>query len=130
MPALIVGILIFEVIFINEFPDVDADAAVGKKTLVVLLGIPACVWIYRIALAASYIIAAAGMLLYRSLFFAGLLYLFTLPIAVAAFKFANKKDLATQGQFRANRNTILLHFFGSLALTAGFIISGLCDAAA
>ena len=39
--ACVVGILIFLIIFVNEFPDLPADAAVNKKTLVVRFGIPA-----------------------------------------------------------------------------------------
>ena len=128
LPAAIVGILIFLVILINDFPDAAADAAVGKKTFVVRFGISTCIRIYRIVLAASYVIAAA-MLGRRSMFFAGLLYLFTLPIAIAAMKFANKEDLTTPGLYRANKITILLHSIGGLALTAGFIIAGLCSAA-
>ena len=124
LPAIIVGILIFLVIFINEFPDLNADAAVNKRTLVVLFGVPVSVWIYRTALVASFIIAAA-MMFYGSMFFAGLLYLITLPIAVRAVKFANKEDLAKPGQYRANQITVLLHTIGSLALTIGFIITAL-----
>src|SRR5256886_11584347 len=33
-----VGLLIAAVLWINEFPDMDADNAVGKKTLVLRLG--------------------------------------------------------------------------------------------
>jgi 1,4-dihydroxy-2-naphthoate octaprenyltransferase len=132
LPAVIVGILIFLVILINEFPDVAADSAVNKRTLVVRFGVPASVWIYRIALATSYI-AAAAMLIYRPFIFAGLLYLFTLPGAYIVIKTANKDDLIKlgstsslqAGQYRANQLTVLLHILGSLALTIGFIISGL-----
>lgn len=122
LPACLVSMLIFLVILVNEFPDVAADAAVNKKTLVVRFGVPASVWIYRTALVLSYIISAV-MLAYRLMFFAGLLYLLTLPIAVAAIKFANKKDLATPGQYRASQIAVLLHAIGSLALTVGFLIS-------
>ena len=128
LPAAIVAILIFLVILINEFPDAPADATVNKKTLVVYFGVPASMWIYRIALIGSFVIAAA-MLPYRSLFFAGLLYLITLPIAAFAIKSANKKDLATPGQYRASQITVLLHAIGSLALTIGFIITGLRNTA-
>ncbi len=124
LPALIVGILIFLVILVNEFPDLKADAAVTKRTIVVRLGVPASVWIYRTALVASFLIAAA-MMIYRSMFFAGLLYLITLPIAVFAIKSANKDDLAKSGQYRASQATVLLHAVGSLALTLGFIITAL-----
>jgi 1,4-dihydroxy-2-naphthoate octaprenyltransferase len=124
LPALIVSILIFLVILINEFPDVAADAAVNKKTLIVHFGVPVSVWIYRVALIVSFVIAAI-MLIYRSMFFAGLFYLLTLPIATFAIKSANKKDLVKPGQYRASQITVLLHTIGSLALTIGFIITGL-----
>ncbi|MHC4806760.1 MAG: 1,4-dihydroxy-2-naphthoate octaprenyltransferase [Planctomycetota bacterium] len=122
LPACIVGILIFLVILVNEFPDVAADAMVNKRTLVVRFGVPASVWVYRIVLIASFVIAAA-MLIYRSMFFAGLFYLITLPIAVAAIKSVNKEDLVKPGLYRASQITVLLHAIGSLALTIGFIIS-------
>ncbi|MBW7992206.1 MAG: 1,4-dihydroxy-2-naphthoate octaprenyltransferase [Planctomycetes bacterium] len=124
LPAGIVAVLIFLIIFINEFPDLAADSAVNKTTLIVRFGVPASVWIYRIVLISGFIFAAA-MLIHRSMFFAGLLYLLTLPVAVLAVKAANKKDLVKPGLFRANQLTILLHTIGSLALTIGFIIMGL-----
>ena len=124
LPSFIVGILIFLVILINEFPDLKADAAVNKRTLVVRLGVPASIWIYRTALVASFLIAAA-MMIYRSMFFAGLFYLITLPIAVFAIKSANKDDLAKPGQYRASQATVLLHAVGALALAIGFIITTL-----
>lgn len=125
LPGCLVGILIFLVIFVNEFPDLKADAAVSKRTIVVRLGVPASVWIYRTALVASFLIAAAAMMIYSSMFFAGLFYLITLPIAVFAIKSANKSDLAKPGQYRASQITVLLHAIGSLALTLGFIITAM-----
>jgi 1,4-dihydroxy-2-naphthoate octaprenyltransferase len=125
LPACLVSLLVFLVILVNEFPDVAADSAVNKRTLVVLFGVPVCIWIYRIAIIASYIIAATATLIYRWMFFAGLFYLLTLPIAVAAMKFANQKDLTAPGRYRANIITILLHSTGAIALTVGFSFYGL-----
>jgi 1,4-dihydroxy-2-naphthoate octaprenyltransferase len=116
------------VILINEFPDVSADAAVNKRTLVVNLGVPASIQNYRMMLAASYLIAVLA-LLYRPFVIAGLLYLLTLPIAIVAIKAANKNDLLKPGQYRASQLTVLLHILGSLALTVGFIIFGLLASA-
>lgn len=121
LPACIAAILIFLVILVNEFADVTADASVNKRTLVVRFGVPASVWIYRIAIFASFAIAAA-MLTYRSMFFAGVFYLVTLPAAVSAAKAANKNDLAMPGYYRASQLTVMLHLVGNLALTIGFIV--------
>jgi len=124
LPALIVAILIFLVILINEFPDLPADSQVHKKTLVVSLGMPACILIYRATLIASYTMAAL-MLLRNVTFFAGLFYLLTLPLAVLAIRSANQEDLVKPGLYRANQLTILLHNVGSLTLAAGLLVPGL-----
>ena len=123
-PALIVALLIFLVILINEFPDRAADAKVGKKTLVVTLHMAGAVRVYRAGLIVSYLTACASIFIYRQFFYAGLFYLFTAPLAVAAIRYANKKELSLPGKVTANRLTILLHTLGCLALTAGFIFDG------
>jgi len=124
LPAMIISILIFLVILVNEFPDSVADAAVNKRTLIVRFGVPVGVWIYRIALIVSFAVAVV-MLIYRLTFFAGLFYMFTLPLAILAARFVNKNDLVRPGQYRASQITVLLHTLGSLAITAGFIIATL-----
>jgi 1,4-dihydroxy-2-naphthoate octaprenyltransferase len=126
LPGVIVGILIFLVILINEFPDRSADAAVNKRTLVVSFGAAKSVWIYRLTLALSYVLAFV-LVFYEDTIFAGLFYLLTIPLAAAAMKAANKKDLVIQGEVRANKITIVLHSVGSIALTTGFIIAGFCN---
>jgi len=129
LPALIVSILIFLVILVNEFPDASADAAVSKRTLIVRFGVQPCVWIYRVALLMSFIIAAI-MLIYAAsgrMFFAGLFYLLALPIAVLAIRIVNETDLVKPGQYRPSQVTILLHTIGGLVLAVGFVVSGLCN---
>jgi 1,4-dihydroxy-2-naphthoate octaprenyltransferase len=123
-PALIVAILIFLVIFINEFPDLPADRQVNKKTMIVALGVPVSIAIYRITLATTYILAAL-MLLHLATFFGGTFYLLTLPLAIFALRSANAQDLAKPGLYRANQLTILLHNVGSLALAAGLLLPSL-----
>jgi 1,4-dihydroxy-2-naphthoate octaprenyltransferase len=120
-PALVVSGLIFLVILINEFPDKDADARVRKQTLVVRLGIPAAVWIYRIVLLSSYGFAAV-MLRSKTTFFAGLFYVLTLPLAVLALRATHTRDLITPGNVRANQLTVLMHALGAVSLTAGLMV--------
>lgn len=121
LPGLIVGLNIFLVILINEFPDVKADAAVGKKTLVVTTGIMTSIWVYRLAAIACFVVAG-GMLFYPVLFYAGLFYFLMLPLAIAAIKRANKENLCQHGNVVANQVTILMHSAGTLPLAVGFFV--------
>jgi 1,4-dihydroxy-2-naphthoate octaprenyltransferase len=126
--ACIVGVLIFLIIFVNEFPDLPADAAVNKNTLVVRFGVSVSVWIYRIAVIITFVIMVAGVFVSRVMVWPLLLYLlFGLPASVAAINFANVPDLSTPGptQHRASAITIILHLIGCLALAAGFITAKL-----
>jgi len=124
LPALIVAILIFLVILINEFPDLAADRQVNKRTMIVAFGVPASIGVYRATLSASYVIAAV-MLARWTTFFGGTFYLLTLPLAIFAMRSANQQDLAKPGLYRANQLTILLHNVGSVALAVGLLLPGL-----
>ena len=115
------SILIFLVILVNEFPDLPADAQVNKRTLIVWLGVPTCVWIYRATLTGSFVLAAL-MLTQDRMFFAGLFYLFTLPLAVFAMKLVNAKELTRPGYYHASQHTVLLHTIGTLFLATGFVV--------
>jgi 1,4-dihydroxy-2-naphthoate octaprenyltransferase len=123
LPGCVVGALIFLVILINEFPDAKADAAVNKRTLVVRFGVTTCVWVYRIALLSVFVVAAT-MLGRQKMFFAGLLFLLTLPIAYVGLKAANAKDLSKPGEYRASQLTVVEHAVGSLAMSVGFAATG------
>jgi 1,4-dihydroxy-2-naphthoate octaprenyltransferase len=123
--ACIMGVLIFLVILVNEFPDLAADAAVNKKTLVVLFGVRPCVWIYRVAVVSTFVIAVTGVFISRAMVLPLMLYfLFGLPVAVAAISFANVHDVSTPGrtQHRASAITVFFHLIGGLTLSAGFLI--------
>lgn len=124
--ACVVAILIFLIIFINEFPDLPADAAVNKNTIVVRFGIPASVWIYRTAVICAFLIMIAGALVGRITIWTLLLYfLFGLPVSIVAIRFVNARDVSTPGtlQHRACAITVTLHLIGGLTLAIGFIIS-------
>jgi 1,4-dihydroxy-2-naphthoate octaprenyltransferase len=123
--AVIMALLIFLIILINEFPDVDPDASVGKKTLVVRFGVARCASLYRAALALTYLIAAASLFFDTYMFYAAIAYLLTLPLGINVFMLANPKNLSKSHDIRINARTIILHAVGALALTVGFVVCGL-----
>jgi 1,4-dihydroxy-2-naphthoate octaprenyltransferase len=119
--SLLPGILLAILLFINEFPDHDADAASRKRTLVVRIGKPGALVAYHASLAAVYL----GTL---AMIFAGLLpppvllTLLTLPLAVGAAR-ASKSGLIHPGRMVvANIKTYQLHAVFGLLLCAGFLL--------
>lgn len=127
VPAVIVAMLIFLVILVNEFPDAPADRAVNKKTLVVVLGYKPAVWIYRIVLLATFCVVALFILIFKTMVFPGLLYFLTLPLALLALKFLNRDVLQKSGRHAVNQLTIILHLAGGIMLSLGFLLSGLMN---
>jgi 1,4-dihydroxy-2-naphthoate octaprenyltransferase len=53
--AIPIGLTIFNVILLNEFPDYPADVAAGKKNLTARLGCKRAAWLYSIASAGSWV---------------------------------------------------------------------------
>jgi len=127
IPGIIVAMLIFLVILINEFPDAQADRAVNKKTLVVVLGERPAVWIYRIVLLATFCITAIAILIFKTMAFPGLLYFLTLPVALLALKFLNRDILQKSDKYSVNQLAIILHSAGGAMLSLGFLLSGLMN---
>jgi len=123
LPALLVGGLVFLIILINEFPDHQADAAVNKETLVVKMGFPRAILIYKIALSMTYLLAGL-MLLIDVTFWAGLLYLLILPLGFYIFKSVDVNRVQQVNDFLPNKLTLLLHSLGCTALISGFLVTG------
>jgi 1,4-dihydroxy-2-naphthoate octaprenyltransferase len=122
-PAVIISLLVFLIILINEFPDAEADAAVNKKTLVVLLGAETALQIYRTALIFTYVVAIVTAMGFEEMRWAGFLYLLTIPLAAAILRFLKQDTLGGSGNYRVNKLTILLHLVGGLLMCLGFIIT-------
>ena len=49
------ALLVANVLYINQFPDINADAAAGKRTMVVRLGAPAARWGYVVIAGLCYV---------------------------------------------------------------------------
>jgi len=61
--SLPVAFTIFNVIYANEYPDFEGDAAAGKRNLLQRIGRERGVWIYAVAVAAAFASGALGVLL-------------------------------------------------------------------
>ena len=127
LASLPIGLLIAAVLWINEFPDVDADRAVGKKTLVLRLGYLRSVSVFIIMLAASYFLVISYSLLrvFDSLqitSYTTLIVLLSLPIGIKAVRVLRASYQDPHALIPANAGTIMLHLsFGLLAIV-GFVI--------
>jgi 1,4-dihydroxy-2-naphthoate polyprenyltransferase len=128
-----VGLLVAAILWINEFPDIDADNAVGKRTLVLRLGYTRSIGVYVGMVVGAYVLlilyallAVFSLVPITSL--VSLIALLSLPFALKAMKVlrANYKD--PHAIIPANANTIFLHLvFGILAIIGfaiGAILSG------
>ena len=123
LPGFIIAILIFQIIYANEFPDFNADSAVSKKTLVVVLGIKKAAALYNTML----IILFLASLLYSIMnlkFSAALVLLVpTVILSVICFKNANPEKLAQHGYADLSKTTVLLHAICCIALTLAILLA-------
>ena len=115
------GLLLAVVLMINEFPDFNSDKAVGKKTIVVLLGKRRALAVYHVAMLIPFLwvpgLVIAGI-------FPGwtLLSLLSLPFAWSAFRVSRKHFMDNTKIVAANMNTFLLHLAFNLLLALGFFL--------
>jgi 1,4-dihydroxy-2-naphthoate octaprenyltransferase len=119
-----VGLMGAALIWINEFPDYEADRAVGKHTLVVVLGRERAVWGYIAVLAAVYGVILAGIT-FAILPPALLVSLFTLPLAYKAVTGVRRFHSDIPKLVPANAATIQLYLATGLLLCVGYIIAGI-----
>jgi 1,4-dihydroxy-2-naphthoate octaprenyltransferase len=83
--GIIMGILSASVLFVNSFPDYQADRSGGRRTLVILLGRQRAVKIFPWIILSTYIIILAGVWFgYLKIYSLG--SLLSLPFAVMAIK--------------------------------------------
>jgi len=124
LASLPVAALIAAVVYINEFPDYEADKEVHKRTLVVLLGLKNARWGYYGLIAFTYLsIAAAVALHYLPLW--ALLGMLTLPLAAKAVTVLVKDYAQPYKLLPANGLTILVHIATGLLVAAGMVIGKL-----
>lgn len=116
-----VSILVGLLLFLNEFPDAEADKSAGRRHLVILIGRKKSAWVYAVSLVATYlsivlaaVVGAAPVTV--------LVSLITMPIAYKATRivFKNYDRIAELVPAQGLNVTIILSTIGLLA--AGFLV--------
>jgi 1,4-dihydroxy-2-naphthoate octaprenyltransferase len=117
-----VSILVGLLLFLNEFPDVEADKAAGRRHVVILFGRRTSAWIYAVFLAATYLSVLLSVAL-RAAPLAVLLSLITIPIGYKAIRIVLKNyDQVPELVPALGLNvTVILSTIALLAV--GFLIS-------
>jgi len=124
LEGLPVGFLIGLVLFINQFPDMEADKSVGKNHWVARMGLEAAALWYVGVVAATFTTIVA-------LWLAGVYPLWTLVallpalVAVKAVRIVLEKRTDVRQLVPAQAMTIQTHLLVGLLLTAGFLVATL-----
>jgi len=120
--AIPISLLIAAVLYINEFPDYEADKEVGKKTLVVRLGRSRAVFGYALMMLGAYVatVISAVMGITPIQTFLALL---PLPLAVDAVLHAKKFHSNSFNLVPSNAMTLVCHLITSIMLSLGYLMS-------
>ncbi|MEK7991835.1 MAG: 1,4-dihydroxy-2-naphthoate octaprenyltransferase [Thiotrichaceae bacterium] len=126
--AIPLACLVTAILYINEFPDYEADKKAGKNTLVVRLGLSAAQSIYVALIALSFIIVGMGA-------FTGYFPLATVIVFISLIEAKNAIQVLHQASDKpkelvpAIKNTIELHLMMSIVLIFSFYLpEGSCFA--
>lgn len=124
MAGIPVGFLIANVLFINQFPDREADRAVGKNHWVVRLGKEKAAKVYVLSVSAVYASVAMGVLM-GILPKISLITFCTLPVSLKGIAIALREYNHSPKLRPAQALTILSHLFNGLLLSLSFYLSEL-----
>jgi 1,4-dihydroxy-2-naphthoate octaprenyltransferase len=123
-PSIPVAILITAVLYINEFPDHDADRDVGKQTIVVRLGRQRAAKGYAVLMTSLYLSILIPIFLNLVSWYA-ILGVATFPIAVQATRYALTHYERPLPLTPAYAGTVANHLFTGLFLAWSYIMIGL-----
>ncbi len=119
--SLPLSFLIAAILYMNEFPDLEADRATGKKTLVVRLGRRRAIRGFYVIIFGAYLSLVIGVVL-GFLAAASLLALLSAPLAVRAAMVLRAQQGAGPGLVPGIKSLILAHLSCALLLAGGGVI--------
>ncbi|MBN1850594.1 MAG: prenyltransferase [Deltaproteobacteria bacterium] len=116
------GFLITGVIWINQFPDYQADKEAGKRNLVVRLGLGASRYLYCLIMIFSFvtIVFLVGVM---GLSYLTMIAFASFPLTFKAMKIAWKKHLTYEGLIPAQALTVQMVMAQGLLLSLGIFLS-------
>jgi 1,4-dihydroxy-2-naphthoate octaprenyltransferase len=117
-----VGLLIAAVLYINEFPDCEADRLAGKKTIPAVMGRERAVWGYVTLMVAAYAAILIGIVL-GNLPVTSLLALLALPLVYRGIRGALKFHSETTRLIPTLATTIQNHLVTGVLLCAGYVVA-------
>src|SRR5438093_392407 len=115
------GLLVAGILWINEIPDIPADAAVGKRTLVVRLGVARATTAFGAIVLAAYAILVLGVVL-SSLTPWALLALLAIPLAIKPILGLRRAGADPHALIPSNAGMILATVVTGILLLAGLAI--------
>jgi len=118
------GLLVAGILWINEVPDIPADAAVGKRTLVVRLGVKRATTVFGGMVIAAYVILVLGVVFARLTPWA-LLALLALPMAVKPIRGLYRAGADPHALIPSNAAMVMATIVTGVLLIAGLGISAL-----
>lgn len=122
--SLPMGFLIAAVLWINEFPDYEADRKAGKKTLVVVQGPRQAVSGYFAIMVAAYVSVIVGIIA-GLMPWTALITFLTLPMTIKALTLSRKYYDQIDLLLPANAATIQVHLLFGIALATSFLLGRL-----
>jgi len=115
------GILVHNLLLLNEFPDAAADRKAGRKTLPIVMGKSKAWVVYSVLTILVYLWIIGGVMAGQMPAFS-LLALLTLPLAIKAIQGARKHDQMSQ-LVPAMANNVLVVLLTQFLLGIGYILA-------
>ena len=126
LPAIVAcipsGILVHNLLLLNEFPDTEADSKGGRKTLPIVIGKGRASLVYSVLTIIVYLWIIGGVVAGQMPAFS-LLALLTLPLAIKAIRGALKHQEMSR-LVPAMANNVLVVLLTQLLLGVGYILAG------
>jgi len=125
LPAIVAsipsGILVHNLLLLNEFPDTEADKKAGRKTLPIVMGKAKASIVYSVLTVIVYLWIIGGVVAGLMPPFS-LIALLTLPLAIKAIQGARKHQEITR-LMPAMANNVLVVLLTQLLLGIGYILA-------